>query len=330
MQMDSARVAVVTGASSGIGRATALALAATGAHVVLAARRRAPLEDAAEECRRLAGDALAVPTDVTDEGAVRDLARLAVERFGRLDAWANVAGVALWAAFDQAPADLFRRVVETNFFGVVHGARAALPHLRNGDRGALVNVASMLGKMAMPYYAPYVASKFAVVGFSECLRQELRGTGVRVVTIMPAAIDTPLFQHGGNYLGRAIRPPRPVYAPEDVAAAIVRAVDRPPRERFVGNAARLLAALHTAAPALYERAATALFRLDHVTNDPVRPTPGNVMEAMEEGTSTSGGWRSPGAAMAGKAALGAAILLPALLAWRWRSRVPDRAGRRAA
>jgi NAD(P)-dependent dehydrogenase (short-subunit alcohol dehydrogenase family) len=287
-------VVVVTGASSGIGRATAFAFARKGAKLVVGARRPQPLEEVAAECRRLARDAIAVPTDVTDERAVHTLARRAVERFGSLDVWINNAGVALWSRFEDVPPDLFRRVVDTNLFGVVHGARAALPHFRAQGRGVLVNVASMLGKMAMPYYTPYVASKFAVVGFSECLRQELQSTRIDVVTIMPGAVDTPLFQHGANYLGRAVRPPRPVYAPEEVAAAIVECVEDPKRERFVGSSARAFNVLHTLAPRLYERTAAAMFELDHVMKAPVVPTPGNVLQPMAEGTATTGGWRHRG------------------------------------
>jgi NAD(P)-dependent dehydrogenase (short-subunit alcohol dehydrogenase family) len=324
-------VVVVTGASSGIGRATALAFAHEGAHVVVAARRSAPLADVAAECRALAGSALPVPTDVTDESAVQDLALRAVNRFGRIDVWVNNAGVALWSSFENAPPDLFRRVLETNFFGVVHGARAALPHFRAEGRGVLVNVASMLGKMSLPYYTPYVASKFAVVGFSECLRQELRDTEISVVTIMPAAVDTPLFQHGANYLGHAVRPPRPVYGPDEVAATIVRRATHPERERFIGNSARAFYLLHTLAPAMYEPIAAKLFKKDHVEDHPSPPTPGNLVEPMAEGTDATGGWRTPASTAKRRVALGAVMLLPALPALlAWRLTAGRRSGRRAA
>jgi NAD(P)-dependent dehydrogenase (short-subunit alcohol dehydrogenase family) len=310
-------VVVVTGASSGIGRATTLAFAREGAAVVVAARRTEPLDSLVEECRALGASALAVPTDVTDERAVRELARRPLETFGRLDVWVNNAAVGALGDFEAIPPDVFRRIVDVDFFGYVHGARAALAHFRAQGEGVVVNVASMLGKMAMPYYTAYVAAKFAVVGFSETLRQELLGTGINVVTIMPAAIDTPFFEHSANYTGRALKPPRPVYDPESVAAAIVDAARRPRRERFVGGAARAMHALHLLAPALYERVARIMTDHDHFQDAPALPTPGAALTPMPEGTEVRGGWRTaPATRRRRRAAVGVALVVPALLAWR--------------
>lgn len=284
-------VVVVTGASSGIGRATALAFARAGAHVVAAARRREPLEEVAALCRDHGPGALAVPTDVADEAAVHELAARAFEAFGRIDVWVNNAGVAAWGRFETAPPEILRRVVDVNLFGVFHGARAALPHFRAGGRGVLINVASMVGKMAFPYYTSYVASKFAVVGFSEMLREELLGSGIDVVTIMPGAVDTPLFEHGANYLGRGVKPPKPLYAPDDVARAIVESAVRPRRERFVGASGRVQRLVHAVAPRLFERMARRLFERDHLMATPAPATAGNVLDPMERGVSADGGWR---------------------------------------
>jgi len=312
-------IVVVTGASSGIGRATALAFAREGASIVVCARREAPLASAAEQCRSLGVEALAVPADVRDESAIHALARRALDRFGRIDVWVNNAGVGVLGAFEAVPPDVFRGVIETNFFGCVHGARAVLPHFTAQDHGILINLASMLGKMAMPYYTAYAAAKFAVVGFGETLREELIGTGVDVVTIMPAAIDTPFFAHSANYTGRAVKPPRPVYDPDDVARAIVRAAYHPRREIFVGGAARAMSALHAMAPALYEQAARSLADFDHFQDREAGPTPGAVLAPVPSGTDIRGGWRAHSTtrtAPTRAVAIGAAIVLPAYLALR--------------
>ncbi len=237
-------VVVVTGASSGIGRATAHAFARKGAALALAARRGDLLERTAEECRGLGADVLAVALDVADEEAVHDLARAAVERFGRIDVWVNNAAVGLWGRLEEIPMADIRRLIDVNLFGYVHGARAVLPLFRAQGSGALVNVGSMVSRVPAPYAGPYVMSKHAVRGLGSVLRQELaadRVKGVHISTVMPATIDTPFFEHSGNYVGRALRAMPPVYTPERVARTIVNCTRFPRREVFVGNTARVAA-----------------------------------------------------------------------------------------
>ncbi|MBW3540353.1 MAG: SDR family NAD(P)-dependent oxidoreductase, partial [Planctomycetes bacterium] len=249
----SQRVVVITGASSGIGRQTALDFARESAALVLAARDEVALGEVAEECRRLGGRAIVVPTDVTREEQVQALSRRAVEEFGRFDVWINNAAVTLFARFEESPPEDFRRVIDTNLFGYVHGARAALAEFRRQGRGVLINVASVVGKVGQPFTSAYVTSKFAIVGFSECLRQELRDTEIDVVTILPASIDTPLFQHGANYTGQAIEPLKPVYEAEVVSREILAAARHPRREVYAGAAGRLAGWMHRLAPGLAEK-----------------------------------------------------------------------------
>jgi NAD(P)-dependent dehydrogenase (short-subunit alcohol dehydrogenase family) len=284
-------VVVVTGASSGIGRATALAFAQAGARVVLAARREEALHEAAAECRRYGSDALAVPTDVRDRAAVERLADQARETFGGVDVWVNNAGVTLLGRFEDAPEDLWREVLEINFFGTVNGARAALPLLR--DRGGtLINVGSVNSRVGAPYASAYVASKFAVRGFAECLRDELRGEGVDVCTVMPASIDTPLFQHAANFAGRPVKPLRPVIRPERVAATIVRCAKRPRREVVVGLSGRQLIALHDLALPVFERVMSRNVDREHFQQRPAGPSPGNLREPDPDWTGVTGGWKA--------------------------------------
>ncbi len=317
-------VVVITGASSGIGRATALAFAKEGAHVVLAARREQPLQEVARECESLGVRALAVPTDMTDEGAVQELARRALEHFGRIDVWVNNAAVALFGRFEETPPDVYRRVIETDLFGYIHGARAALPIFREQGSGVLINNASMVAKVPQPYTSAYVISKHGIRALGESLRQELAldgAKGIHVSTIMPATFDTPLFQHAGNYTGRATKAMPPVYPAEQVANTIVRNAKRPRREVLVGSAARFLNMQFTLAPGLTERALATTIDRQHLQDVPAPPTPGNILEPMPEGTGVSGGWKGQQRTPLRRMATAAFVAIPAFFLWR-RMRAP--------
>ena len=284
-------VVVITGASSGIGRATALAFAEAGSDVVVAARREEPLRQAAAQCEERGARALAVPTDTRDQAAVQRLADSALERFGRLDVWVNNAGVTLFGRFEESPPELWREVFEVNFFGYVHGARAAIPQFRRQGSGTLINVGSVNSRVGAPYVSAYVASKFALRGLAECLRDELRGEGIDVCTVMPASIDTPLFQHAANFMGRAAKPLRPVIRPQRVAAAILRSAKRPRRELIVGMSGRQMVLMHELAPWLFERLMTKNVENDHFRDERLEPTGGSVREPMPQWTGVTGGWR---------------------------------------
>jgi short-subunit dehydrogenase len=285
------KVVVITGASSGIGRAAALTFARHGAKVVLAARGADPLAEVAAEIERAGGEALAVPTDVTDTLAVEALANAAVERFGRIDVWINNAAVGSFGTFEETPADVHEQVIRTNLFGYLNGARVALREFRRNGAGVLVNNASLLGKVAPPFLSAYSISKFGVVAFGESLRQELIDVpDIRVSTVMPAAIDTPFYAHAANFTSRRPKPINPTYHPQAVADALARAAVDAPRELVVGSPGILLVALRRLSPRLFEQGYARQVRIDHFTDEPALPTTGNVHAPLPDAAAIEGGW----------------------------------------
>lgn len=312
-------VVVVTGASSGIGRATAHAFAEQGARLLLAARRLEMLEEVAAECRDLGATALAVPTDVTREEEVEHLAHLAVERFGHLDVWFNNAGVGVFGRLEEIPTEVWRRVIETNVFGYLYGARAAIRQFRAQGHGVLINNASIVGRLAKPDSTAYATSKFAVRGFSESLRQELLNQpDIRVCTLLPAVIDTPFFEHAGNFSHQRVRAAPPVYAPEKVARTVLGLVRRPRAEVIVGGAGQLGSLLKRLAPSLMTRVNARALHRGFLAAEPSEPTSGTLFEPMRDGHTVYGGWRR-GLNRGGVPSLLALALIGiplGLLAWR--------------
>jgi NAD(P)-dependent dehydrogenase (short-subunit alcohol dehydrogenase family) len=235
----SEQVVVITGASSGIGRAAALELARQGAAVGCAARNTEALDSLVGQINSAGGRALAVPTDVADAEAVRELAGTVESRFGRIDTWVNNAAVSIWGRIEDISDEEFDRVMRVNFLGHVHGVHAALPALRRAGGGVIIGVASVEGVRAVPLHGPYTASKFALRGFYDVLRMELMESEdpVAVTSILPGPIATPFFEHARSKVGAMAKPPPPTYAPEVVARAIARAAVKPTREVPVGGAA---------------------------------------------------------------------------------------------
>lgn len=287
------KVVVITGASSGIGRATARLFAERGARLVLAARRADALERVAAECASHGTRALAVPTDVSDAIAVEALAEVALAEFGVIDVWVNNAGVYVMGELQDVPTDVLHRVVEVNLYGVLHGMRAALPVMRGQGRGTIINVASMAGKAPYALAAVYCATKAGVRALTEAVRQEQpRGT-VDICAVSPPAVDTPLFQHAANFTRRVIKPPKPVYAVERAARDIVRCAERPRREIGVGLMPAMMGLMRTLMQPIYERIAPAMMRNQHLAKVPAGDGPGNLFSPRPP-AGESGGWRQLG------------------------------------
>ncbi|ANE49159.1 SDR family oxidoreductase [Flavisolibacter tropicus] len=288
------KVIVITGASSGVGRATALALARKSASVVLAARRDTVLDEVAEECKTLGGKALVVPTDVTDGDAIKILAAAAEEWGGHIDVWVNNAGVLAAGPFEETPVDVHDQVIKTNLLGYIHGAHAVLPIFKQQGYGILVNNISVGGWFPTPYAVGYSASKFGLRGFSEALRGELhQWPQIHVCDLYPAFLDTPGIQHAGNYTGHPLRPAPPVYDPQKVAEAISRLVLHPRPSTVVGGMASFLRIAHGLFPALSRNITANTMEFYFKRADSIKNTDGNLFEPAEYGTSIHGGWRTP-------------------------------------
>jgi len=236
------QVVVVMGASSGIGRDTALRFANRGAKVVVSARGEKGLGSLVEVIRRDGGQAVAVPADVTEFARVKEVADRAVEEYGRLDTWVHLAAVGLFATFEETTPEEFARVIDVNLMGQVYGAMAALPHLKREGRGALIHISSVEAKRSFPFHSAYGASKHGIDGFLEALRVELRHEGwpISVTQVMPGTINTPFFDKGRTKLGVKPVGVPPIYEPQTVANIILYAAENPARDLVSGGAAQAL------------------------------------------------------------------------------------------
>ncbi|HYG87107.1 MAG TPA: SDR family oxidoreductase [Azospirillum sp.] len=289
-------VVVLTGASSGIGRATAQEFARHGARLVLAARRADLLEEVAEECRGWGAEAVVVPTDVTDAGAVKALAERANEAFGGIDVWVSNAGVGAVGRFEETPIEAHRRVIETNLLGPLYGAYAVMPVFRRQGYGILINTVSVGAYAPAPFAAAYAASKFGLEGLLESLRAEVGDAPeIHVCGVYPSFTDTPGLRHGANYTGHALEPESPFYDdPEDVAETIVALALRPRPRVTVGALAKLALLGHAVAPRLVEKVAGYGARRHFRRTPPAPVSDGNLFEPMAAGRGVHGGFqRSP-------------------------------------
>jgi NADP-dependent 3-hydroxy acid dehydrogenase YdfG len=247
------KVVAITGASAGIGRATALRLARDGAAMVLCARRRDRLDDVAQEVTRAGGQALAVVADVTSEADMNTLVAAAVARFGQLDVMMCNAGFGIYGTIDSVTPDQMRRLMDVNYMGTYLAARAALPVFRQQGHGHVIVVSSIVGKRGVPYMGPYAATKFAQIGVAECLRAEVHGSDIHVTVVCPISTETEFFQVMTRESGHATVAKGPRQSADEVANAIARAIERPVPEVFPHRLSRWLAILSAIAPGFADR-----------------------------------------------------------------------------
>jgi short-subunit dehydrogenase len=258
------------------------------------ARRAHELDRVAAACAEHGVEALAFAADVTDPDAVEEVARQAVERFGRIDGWVNCAAVMMFGSLLEVPLQDVRRLLDVNVLGYVHGARAAVPRMIAQERGVLVNVSSLLGQIALPYGAAYSMSKAAVRTMAAALREELRLDGVRGVavgTVLVPAVDTPIYRVAANHSGRTPHPPPPVYSAERVAATILRQLRRPRLEVVAGGPlAKAFAHGHPVAPVVTEWFLAEETRRLGLRAPSVEPTSGNLYAPADGPASVADGW----------------------------------------
>ncbi|HEX2605805.1 MAG TPA: SDR family oxidoreductase, partial [Flavisolibacter sp.] len=286
-------VIVITGASSGVGRAMAVELATGMAHLVLAARRTRPLEELAAECEELGATVAIVPTDVREADSMINLAQAAWKSGGAIDVWINNAGVLAAGSFSEIPEEVNENVIRTNLLGYMHGAHAVLPFFRQQGYGTLINNISIGGWFPTPYAAAYTATKFGIRGFSESLKAELIPyKDIHVCDLYPGFLDTPGIQHAANFTGKVIKPAPPVYDPRKVARAVASLVHAPAPRKMIGGAVPFLKVAYQLFPTLTRNTTARFIRTYLKQADTIDPTSGNVLDTVDYGTGIDGGWRN--------------------------------------
>ena len=277
------QVIVITGATSGIGLATARMAAKAGARVVLAARSEQALGQLVEEIGRGGGSAVAVIVDVAEEASAATISAKAKEVFGGFDTWVNNAGLGIFGRLEQVSDEPHHRLFEVNFWGLVYGTQIASAHLgRRG--GAIVNLGSVASDVAFPVQGMYCASKHAIKGFTDAFRMELEEAHapISLTLIKPASIDTPFPIHARNYLDEEPTLPPPVYQPEDVAGAILYAAEHGGRDYYVGGGGKLMSSLNKHAPAAIDWIGSRMARMES-SGPPSRPREGSLHAVAVDG-----------------------------------------------
>lgn len=286
---------VITGASSGAGRATARQFAGYGAYLVLAARNEPVLMEVKAECEGLGAKVLVVPTDTTDAKAMINLANAADDWQGRIDVWINNAGILAAGEFDATPITVHEQVVKTNLLGYMNGAHAVLPIFKARKRGIIINNISIGGFLPVPYGAGYTAAKFGLRGFSQALKAELAVyPNIHICDLFPAFLDTPGISHAGNFTGKVLKPAPPVYDPVRLAQAMVDVAVNPTSNTYIGSASQLLKISHAIFPELTAKITGVVMRRYFKVADPIALTDGNVFSTVDYGMSMHGGFGLPG------------------------------------
>jgi len=267
------QVIVITGASSGIGLATAVAAAKQGARLVLAARSGQALQEIVQKINDGGGKAVYVIADVGKREQVEHVAEVAIQKYGRIDTWINDAGGSIYGRLDEVSDEDNRRLFDTNFWGVVYGSLAALPHLK-ANGGALINVGSEVSDAVVPLQGMYSASKHAVKGFTDALRveiEEIDEAPVSITLIQPTAVNTPFPQHARNYMDQEPKLPTPQIDPAKVADAILEAAVKPKRDVKVGAGAHLNTMVSKLAPSLGDKMSALQADRQQFEHPPVNP-----------------------------------------------------------
>ena len=280
------QVIVITGASSGIGLATARMAARCGARVVMASRNHDDLGDVTYEIIQSGGKAIAVVADVADPDAVDRIGETALLEFGTIDTWVNNAGLSIYGKLKDVPLADKRQLFDINFWGVVHGCRTAVRLMR---RGVLINIGSEVSDVAIPLQGIYSASKHAVKGYTDALRMELEHDRIpiAVTLVKPSAINTPYPEHARNYMTDGVPAlPPPLYAPDVVARTILRCAERPVRDIIVGGAGRMQVAMANMAPRLTDRLMERAMWDQQKATDRAQPREGNLDRPQRDGRTT--------------------------------------------
>lgn len=315
---------VVSGASSGIGAATALAFAERGAEIVLVARGREGLDDVAARCRAAGGTAHVHVVDVTDGPAVARLAEEARATMGGIDLWFSNVGVGVVGRFEDVPLEDHRRVLDANLVGHLNDAHAVLPILLAQDAGIWVNMISVGGFVATPYAAAYAASKFGLRGLSQALRGELsKHPRIHVCDVYPTFVDTPGIDHAGNYTGARLSLPPGALAPETVAKAVVKLADRPRGTTVVGAPAFVMTLAQALAPNLGAAMMNGFMDYWSARAPDGEDTSGTLFDPPERASGASGGRRDPQRgrkAAVAAAGIGGVAAAAGLAAWLLRRR----------